>query len=209
MGHQKQVPDAFGTVTSAGDALEWAVQAASESRVLPPPVLDAIELSGWLDLALDDAPVMVVASMNDEHVPTSEIGHQFLSNGLCKQLGILDNDRRYARDVYALTVVQAVREHLLLIAGRRNESGDPQKPSRLLFATDPETAARRAKAFFSYEGQSTEELWMTGSPRTKLPQTQQFSIPKPSCHHPLSKLSVTKFRDYLECPYRFYLKHVL
>jgi len=207
LGNQRQVPPEFNASTSASQALEWAIQAATETRVVSPPTPNAIELAGWLDLALDDAPVMVVTSMNDEHVPASEVGHQFLPNELCRQLGILDNDRRYARDMYALTVIASVRENLQLIVGRRNEKGDPKKPSRLLFACDAHTAARRAKAFFEYENQQTSEMWITN--RTDFPSSQQLPIPEPICTKPLSKLSVTKFKSFIECPYRFYLKHVL
>ncbi len=207
LGNQKQVPVEFETKTSASQALDWAIQAAAEVRVVPPSSPNAIEFAGWLDLALDDAPVLVVTNMNDEHVPSSEVGHQFLPNELCRQLGILDNDRRYARDIYALTVIAAVRENLLLIAGRRNEQGDPKKPSRLLFATSAEIAARRAKAFFQYEGQQASEFWITDN--LDFPVTQQIEIPQPECSQPLEKLSVTKFKSFIECPYRFYLKHVL
>ena len=207
LGNQRQVPPEFKTSTSASQALEWAIQAATETRVVSPPTPNAIELAGWLDLALDDAPVMVVTSMNDEHVPASEVGHQFLPDELCRQLGILDNDRRYARDMYALTVIASVRENLQLIVGRRNEKGDPKKPSRLLFACDAATAARRAKAFFEYENQQTSEMWITN--RTDFPSSQELVIPEPICTQPLEKLSVTKFKSFLECPYRFYLKHVL
>ena len=207
LGNQRQVPPEFKTSTSASQALEWAIQAAAETRVVSPPTPNAIELAGWLDLALDDVPMMVITSMNDEHVPASEVGHQFLPNELCRQLGILDNDRRYARDMYALTVIASVRDNLQLIVGRRNEKGDPKKPSRLLFACDAHTAARRAKAFFEYENQQTSEMWITN--RTDFPNSQQLPIPEPICTKPLSKLSVTKFKSFLECPYRFYLKHVL
>lgn len=207
LGNHKQVPSDFETKTSASQALDWAIQAAAEIRVVSPPAPNAVELAGWLDLALDDAPTMVVTNMNDEHVPSSEIGHQFLPNELCRQLGILDNDRRYARDIYALTVIAAVRENLLLIAGRRNEQSDPKKPSRLLFATSAEVAARRAKAFFQYEGQQASEFWITDN--TDFLVAQQFEIPKPDCAQTLDKLSVTKFKSFIECPYRFYLKHVL
>ena len=207
LGNQRQVPTEFKTSTSASQALEWAIQAAAETRVVSPPTPNAIELAGWLDLALDDAPVMVVTSMNDEHVPASEVGHQFLPNELCRQLGILDNDRRYARDLYALTVITSVRESVRLIVGRRNEKGDPKKPSRLLFACDDHTAARRAKAFFEYENQQTSEMWITN--RTDFPTSQQLVIPEPICTRTLEKLSVTKFKSFIECPYRFYLKHVL
>ncbi|MFT7633973.1 MAG: ATP-dependent helicase/nuclease subunit B, partial [Mariniblastus sp.] len=206
LGNQKQVPEKFGTETSASEALDWAIEAASENRVVPPPMPAAIELAGWLDLTLDDAPVIVITSMNDEHVPTSEVGHQFLPNELCKELKILDNDRRYARDAYALTVIKTVRVHLLLIAGRRDENGEPKKPSRLLF-TDPATSARRAKAFFSYSGKAESRLWICQE--RDFPAEQQFVIPPPDINEVLPNLSVTKFRDFMKCPYRFYLQHIM
>ena len=161
---------------------------------------------GWTCL-WDDAPVMIITNMNDEHVPTSEIGHQFLPNELCKTLGILDNDRRYARDAYALTVVASVRKELLLIVGRRDEKGEPKKPSRLLFSIDREVAARRAKAFFSYKGKSESRVWIQSNPAFQ--SHQRFEIPKPIGPDPLQRLSVTKFKSFIKCPYRFYLQHVL
>ncbi len=207
LGNQKQVPEKFGTETTASEALDWAIEAASEHRVIAPPIPDAIELAGWLDLPLDDAPVMIVTSMNDEHVPASEIGHQFLPNELCKELKILDNDRRFARDAYALTIITSVREKLLLISGRRDEKGEPKKPSRLLFANDPQTSARRAKAFFSYQGKPDSRFWICQD--RDFPTSQQFEIPLPVYTKPLARLSVTKFRDFIKCPYRFYLNHIL
>ena len=209
LGNQRQVPSDFDTDTTARQAMDWAIQAAAEIHVVPPAIPSAVELAGWLDLTLDDAPVMVITGMNDEHVPASEVGHQFLPNELCKQLGITDNDRRYARDAYALTVIAAVREQLCLVVGRRNGKGDPKKPSRLLFATDPMIAARRARAFFSYEGKPRTRFWITDRRENQMPTDQQLAIPKPICESPLTKLSVTKFRSYIKCPYRFYLKHVL
>ncbi len=208
---QKQVPENFATTTGSIQALDWALEAAAENRVVPPAEPDAVELAGWLDLALDDAPVMCVTGMNDEHVPTSEVGHQFLPNGLCEQLKILDNNRRYARDAYALTVITSVRENLLLISGRRDEKGEPKKPSRLLFATDDESAARRARAFFTYEGKPRPGFWltqMTDEEKKERP-TQQFPIPIPHCEIGPQKLSVTRFKEFLKCPYRFYLSKVL
>ena len=207
LGNQKQVPEKFETETTASEALDWAIEAAAESRVIDPPIATAIEFAGWLDLALDDVPVMVVTSMNDEHVPTSEIGHQFLPNELCKTLKILDNDRRYARDAYALTLIAAVRKHLLLIVGRRDEKGEPRKPSRLLFTGDHKVAARRAKAFFSYKGRSESRLWIRHN--SDFQDLQALEIPEPDHVEPIDSLAVTKFKSFIECPYRFYLKHVM
>ena len=202
---QKAVPVQFGIEVSANESLTWALESAAEHRVVESPDPESIELAGWLDLALDDAPVMVITSVNDEFVPTSEVGHQFLPNELCKELKILDNDRRFARDAYALTVISSVRENLLLIAGRRSGSGEPRRPSRLLF-TDPLTSARRAKAFFDYGGNPESKLWITS--QSDFPSGQQIAIPAPDAAVP-KNISVTKFKDFIQCPYRFYLKHIM
>lgn len=207
LGDQRQVPEKFGTTSSAIQALDWALEAATEHRVVLPPEPEAVELAGWLDLALDDAPVMAVTGMNDENVPTAEIGHQFLPNELCKKLKILDNDRRFARDCYSLAVITSVRSDYLLIAGRRDEKGEPLKPSRLLFADDDQTAARRAMAFFSYAGKPDSRFWLYDD--AHCPSHQQFEVPQPHDPSPVNKISVTKFKEYIKCPYRFYLQHVL
>jgi len=207
LANQQQVPDGFGIETTAAQALQWALDAASEQRVSPNPQPDAVELAGWLDLALDDADVLVVTGMNNENVPTSEVGHQFLPNALCEQLGILDNNRRYARDCYALTVMTSVRKNYLLIAGRNDQSGEPKKPSRLLFADTAEVAAVRARAFFTYSDSQESVLWLGNDHPT--PSEQQLEIPYPICDEIPTRLSVTKFKEYLKCPYRFYLNIIL
>jgi len=172
-------------------------------------MIDAIEFSGWLDLPLDDAPVMPIVCMNDQYVPSSEFGHQFLPNKLCEQLGILDNERRFARDVYALTVITSVREDYVLISGRTNAAKDPLKPSRLLFTQQPETSAQRAFSFFSFEGQEDNSFWLREKSLAEEVTAQQFSIPRPHIAETIDSLRVTQFKDYLKCPYRFYLQHVL
>ena len=119
------------------------------SRVAAPIDPAAIELLGWLELPWDDAPALVVTTFNEGCVPASINSDLFLPNALRVRLGLQDNARRYARDAYALSVLLATRERLDLIVARRNSEGDPLPPSRLLFATDAETLASRALAWFS------------------------------------------------------------
>ena len=204
---KREVPREWGIKKSAAKAMQMAIEAASDWSVIPPAIPDAIELAGWLDLPLDDAEVIVVTGMNDEHVPTSENGHLFLPNRLCTGLGILDNDRRYARDAYALTLIKSVRKHLLLIAGRKDLQGEPKKPSRLLFADENETIARRANAFFSFDGKADTRYWLAEPAHA--PVSQQLAIPKPVGVKPLNELSVTAFKEFIRCPYRFYLNKIL
>ena len=205
LGDHRQIPESWHTNVKSTTALEMAIEAASDRRVAEPARDSAIEIAGWLDLPMDDAPVMIVTGMNDEHVPASEVGHQFLPNKLCEQLGIEDNRRRYARDVYALTLIHEVREDLLLIMARQNDRSDPVKPSRLFFATDALTAAKRANAFFTFDG----ELEEYESGLDVYPTLQQLEVPKPIGPNQLTSLTVTSFKEYIKCPYRFYLGKVL
>jgi ATP-dependent helicase/DNAse subunit B len=119
----------------------------------------------------------------------------------------VDNERRYARDAYALSVLAASRERLTLVAGRFSSQGDPLTPSRLLFACDAETAAERARVFFD-ERRSA----VAASPAVVpgVPEVSAFVVPRPiRMPRPPDYMSVTAFRAYLACPYRFYLTHIL
>jgi RecB family exonuclease len=196
----------------AVDAREAArvVLGALASKSIPPPAEpDAVELLGWLELPLDDAPALVVTTFNDGFVPAATIGDAFLPNCLREKLGIVDNERRLARDAYALSVLLASRKELKLIVGRRDADGNPLVPSRLLFAADADTVIRRSLDFFSTPppgGPRRNLLAPPGGPR----KSSILQPPKPRpLAEPITRLRVTQFRDYIACPYRFYLRHVL
>lgn len=207
LASQGDVPESFALKTSAVDALQWVMESSATERIVSDANADSIELAGWLDLPLDDSPVMIVTSFNEGKVPTSEIGHQFLPNALCELLEVQDNNRRYARDAYGLLVITSVRKDLLLITGRRDEQGEPLRPSRLLFADTPQVAAHRARAFFNHVGETRHENWLTNG-LDPAPQ-QRISIPAPAVASVPENLTVTSFREYIKCPYRYYLNKVL
>ncbi|HXT59463.1 MAG TPA: PD-(D/E)XK nuclease family protein, partial [Pirellulales bacterium] len=119
-----------------------------------------------------------------------------------------DNDRRYARDAYALSALAASRERLMLIAGRRTAESDPLSPSRLLFACDRPTIAERTLAFFG-DAKPAETVVLPRS-LSGARQRSAFAVPRPKpLEQPIASMRVTEFRDYLACPYRYYLARVL
>ena len=63
----------------------------------------AVEVLGWLELHLDDAPALVITGCNEGFLPTAVSSDPFLPEGLRRRLGLPDNARRYARDAYAPT----------------------------------------------------------------------------------------------------------
>ncbi len=203
--------DDVPTVTAA-QAIRLTLSRLAGEAVPDPSTRGGVEVMGLLDLALDDAPVSVVTSLNEGHVPAA-IGRDaggLLPGSLRVKLGLPEARRRLARDTYLLNAVVASRESVKLLAARRDDEGNPLQPSRVLLLSDDAVyTARRLKWFFE-DGPSgvagdtaTEAASAFGIPRPK-PTDFGQAPDKPSV-----SLPVTAFRDYLACPYRFYLKHIL
>ncbi len=189
-------------------AMEMLAGRLSDVRIGTEMRPDDIEISGWLDLALDTSPALVVLGFNHPFVPAAVTGDPFLPGSLRGKLRIADNDRRYARDLYAAQLMVTTRSHARFIVGRTSAEGSPTPPSRLLAAAPPRDSARRIRQLLDSKRRTiaTPHRWMGGPRHTDLPVPKlQWS----ETTNPITSISVTSFRDYLICPYRFYLRHVL
>jgi ATP-dependent helicase/nuclease subunit B len=202
-------PGALQPVLDAAEACRLALDGLADSPIAPPADPNAVELLGWLELPLDDAPALIVTTFNEGFVPSSMSADAFLPNALRQHLGLVDNDRRLARDAYSLSVLLASREQLKLVVAHRDAEGNPLAPSRLLFATDADRVVARARTFFSDlpPAAPRRNLLAAAAP----PRRQSDLVPpKPQpLAEPLTALGVTQFRDYIACPYRFYLRNVV
>ena len=209
-----RMPFAMAPTVTAAEAIRYVLSDVEMQSTSSHPALDEIELLGWLDLPLDDAPATVITSFHEQFLPQSISSDLFLPNSLREQLGIGDNRQRYARDAYALCSILRSRKDLRLIVARRNAAGDPELPSRLLFAEDNETIVNRCLRFFG-EGSRRETVFdrlLNGSADNAAFATSPgFAPPHPDSlvHPPIERLTPTAFRDYIACPYRFFLRHVL
>ncbi|MBI5768021.1 MAG: PD-(D/E)XK nuclease family protein [Verrucomicrobia bacterium] len=181
----------------------WEITLAlfgEETRAGPKPA-GAVELLGWLELLWEDAPHLVVAGLNDGRVPEAVAGDAFLPEALRERLGLRTNAARFARDAYLLAAVAAARAttgRLDLLLGKVSAAGDPVRPSRLLLqCDDAELPARVQWLFRDVEAVRPGPPWRRAWPLT------------PATDAPIPGMSVTAFRDYLRCPFRFYLRHGL
>ena len=163
-----------------------------------------IDLEGWLELSWNDAPFLIVTGMNDGVVPSVQLSDVFLPDSLRRLLNLRHDADRLAADAYLMrALIESRREkgRVCFIVGKTSKDGDPLKPSRLLFHCSDEELPRRAERLF-------------GSPderRANYPPTTSFLLQAdlPAGREDLGRMSVTQFRDYLVCPFRFYLRHVL
>lgn len=168
---------------------------------------EIIDLQGWLELPWTDTPFLVVTGFNDEFVPGGSLSDVFLPDSLRKILGIRDDRSRFGRDAYLLkTLVESRRGRgrLCVITGKATVAGEPLRPSRLLFRCPDHELASRA-----------ETLFKTIDRNRALPPSEIVFKLKPADAVKVKNtvengvIHVTSFSDYLDCPFRFYLKHVL
>lgn len=211
----QSLPAHLQPVLSLVDAVELALDPLGQAAIAPPVDFSAIEILGWLELPLDDAPALIVTTVNEGFVPKSQRSDAFLPDALRRDLGLLHDDRRAARDAYALQVLAHSRAELRLVSARRDTNKDPLAPSRLIFTGEPEVVAQRALRWFSPPPPTSPRPNLL-TPPGKLPVHSNLEIPQPVAsdwgsrvNELLEKITVTQFKSYLACPYRFYLGHVL
>ncbi|MBA2668967.1 MAG: PD-(D/E)XK nuclease family protein, partial [Gemmatimonadetes bacterium] len=204
------LPAAADEMCGAAAAVGMLLDEVSREAIAPDADQAAVELLGWLELHLDDAPVAIVTGFNESFLPESTGAHAFLPNSLRATLGLVDNERRYARDAYQLTALIHSRERVRLIAGRRTGKGDPLRPSRLMFAVSGAAVAIRVKRFYGDDAESGAgaKTPLSGAPKAapssfNLPPELRLTAPEPFRH-----LSVSRFRDVIADPYLFALRYL-
>ncbi|MBN2449922.1 MAG: PD-(D/E)XK nuclease family protein [Lentisphaeria bacterium] len=183
------------------DRLRLLVGHMAGLRLYPDPDDDGLELDGWLELLWNDAPHLVITGCNEGKVPESIVGHVFLPDAARRALGLMNNDQRLARDAYLLRTLPASRLRdgsVHIVLGRIRADGDALRPSRLLFRCDDSELPGRALHLFG-------EL----PPRAEALPWQRAWTLRPPALPPPDTVSVTAFRDYLTCPFRFYLRRVV
>ena len=189
-------------------ALQTLKMRLSALHVHQQPQADQLHLRGWLDLALNDSPAMIVLGLNHPYVPSAVGSDSLLPESLRTQLQINDNDRRMARDQLAIEMMIQSRSltpsegQMRFIVGRTDAGGSPIPPSRLLAAAPAKDVARRLQLLTGELKSTPFDSGWKALPKSQLPLPpvdQSLDVPP---------VSVTAFSTYLQCPYRFYLRHV-
>ncbi len=242
----RRIPASVLPECTASQALQLLLRQIGETSIPPEADDQAVELLGWLELPLDDSPVLVLTGFNEGKIPESINADAFMPNSLRTRLDLTDNRRRYARDAYALTSVLHSRRHVILIAGRTDVKGNPLAPSRLWFAADPKSLTERVRRFYDPDSVRTETeksgarfhraehvenvlhvrnttdisapvlsdkataLPDPTEPEAVPPRQSGFLVPPPMSVPPApTEIPVTSFREYLNCPYRYFLSREL
>ena len=186
---------------NAAQELTLVLDDLGREALFPERPADTIDLQGWLELAWEDAPHLIVAGANEGLLPEFIHGDRFLPESLRMPLGLRTNGDRFARDAWLLELLVSSRGRdgrVDFFVGRQRHNGDPLKPSRLLFrCPDAQLAKRVAHLFDDLPPDEQPPAWKATWP-LRIKDLK-----------PVERLSPTAIRTYLACPYRFYLRHVL
>lgn len=198
-----------GEIAAALPSVKTAEQLAlmlnllGKERLAAPHDEAAVELSGWLELPWQGAPHLVVAGFNDAFVPAAPGADPFLPDSLRHKLGLRCHQTRVARDAYWLTAMIESRRaagRVDLLFGQTGAGEAALRPSRLLLRCPDEMLPARVRQLFA-------EAAPAPSPAPSLAWQLQ---PRATADQvALKKMGVTSFATYLQCPLRFFLKHIL
>ncbi len=184
------------------DELKLLIKNLDMERIYEEHPKESVETSGWLDLPWNCAPHVIICGMNDGYVPDSVTSHIFLPDSLREKLGLYSNRSRFARDAFILTSLAEAAKHngsLRMIVAKYGSDGKPLHPSRLLFICEEEELVKRAERFFADPMSSQEKTEDNG-----LKEDIKLHIDFKKTN--FESISVTAFKDYLECPFLFFLK---
>jgi ATP-dependent helicase/nuclease subunit B len=187
-----------------GDAVELALTGSQALRSLSGRDDSVLDLPGWLELSFEKPGLMILGGMHDGSVPDGRMDDAFLPDGVREKLELRHAKTRHARDAFLLRSFAESRP-LEIVVAKVDPQGEPRRPSRLLLAASGRDLAERVKQLAGQPPAGSKRLsaWERG------PWTLHFDEPPKSYLEGDRKLSPSALRDYLHCPFRFYLRRLL
>lgn len=177
--------------------------ATQPETVAVPPDDRVLDVQGWLELFHEAGAHLIICGLNEGKVPARASTDAWLPESARAKLGLSTDATRAARDAFLLTsMIESRRAHgrVDLLLAKTSAGGDTLLPSRLLLAApENELPARVTALFREIEPPDASLAWTLDEEWKWRPREVPM---KP-------RLGVTAFTDYLACPFRFYLKHVV
>ncbi|MDR0993383.1 MAG: PD-(D/E)XK nuclease family protein [Verrucomicrobiota bacterium] len=190
---------------SAEDRRDVLAALLQRTRIFPAPNdRDIREASGWLETQWESSSSLLLADMREGVVPETRFGDAFLPDALRIRAGLPANRERFARDLYLTRALLAAHpsKRIRFFFSRRSASQEPQLPSRILLAcSDAELPGRIFHLF--------ERAIPDGKDRRPVMPLLKLHPPEVVPEQIPTALSVTALKHYLQCPFRFYLRHIL
>lgn len=178
------------------------LQIAGNIRLYREPLENEFQVGGFLDLPWSRKKEIILCGMNDGAIPENVHGSTFLSDTMREKLNLPCNRRRLGRDaLYLESLLRSRgRGHLWFLASRFDSSDRPLKYSRFFFQCGSRDLFDRASILF--------EPVRFPEPPVRPSAGEAFHL-EPDFHRAEKGgdlvISVTRFKEYLQSPFRFFL----
>ena len=192
----REIPDDMRRAAAKADIMR--------KRIFPRARAEAIEVQGWLEAPWSSAKTLIVAGCREGALPSGTYDDSFLPDGAKDDLGLVTQDGRLARDAYLLSCILSSRPNAQVRLGfsRFRNQGEPNRPSRLLFACLNSELPKRSELLLKPAPRSARQDKNDVGFKLRIPKATPKQFPPKS-------IRVTAFKSYLECPLRFYLGTIL
>jgi ATP-dependent helicase/nuclease subunit B len=172
------------------------------------PAERVLDLQGWLEAGFEDSPHLILCGMSDGCVPSSPGSDPWLGESARKILQLVTSASRAARDAYlfhSLCACRAAAGRVDVFLAKTASDGSVRRPSRILLQAQGVELAERVRHVFAHVEQPSADLTWQADWQWQIPWDATIGKATDSG----KSISVTALRDYLACPFRFYLKHGL
>lgn len=160
----------------------------------------SIQGLGWLELAMDEAPHLILTGISEGKLSGSLISDPLIPESLRRELEIPGYEERVARDTHLLRNLVDGRRQTVVALTARDSQGNPQLPSRLLLRG--KAGIQRLKDFLDTEKRALlkDQLPTNEEVLAELGPPQWADAPIPE------KISVTGFARWITDPVLFQLE---
>lgn len=211
VGDLGELQVAFPDLAATDRAALWRATLPEIVRVEDDPKR-VLDIHGWLELPYESGPHLVVAGMVEGKVPDAPQDHALLPDSVRRSLGLRDRESRTTRDAFLWRSLVGSRESsgsVTVLVPKFDGRGEPRRPSSLLFrCLPPELPGRVAHCFRELDEPRVPRAPI-GRGAWLLDFTSSAEKAKPIADGSILSVSPTKLRDYLECPFRYYLRYLL
>jgi RecB family exonuclease len=161
----------------------------------------SVPIVAWEEIPLTSHPRVIVVGMNDGMLAMGVDGGPLLT-GAVRSLACARCDGQMRAIHHRVFAELLAERHATFLVARSTGEGDPLLPHAWVLAGTVDEKARRLLDFFKRPVTPVET-------RTRSVGVWSLDVPRAKRNVAIDELPVTAFRDFLACPYRFYLRHVL